>query len=191
VSDDKTLEDCRAKYVNAPRVPFRGILDVEEQERAAVVREALSWLRTPFHHEGRVKGVHGGVDCFWFDASVFANVGLIELPDVSHYPFDWAQHRSEQLWLDGILKYANAVPDLPERGPQPADVILWQFGRCFSHSAIVTEWPMVVHASCPGGVTLDNVDQTTWLNTIGEGDATNSNRRRPRRVFSFWPRKIA
>lgn len=164
----------------------------EEIERAAVVQEALSWQRTPFHHEAKIKGMRGGVDCFWLAAKVFSNVGLIRLPDVEHYPFDWAQHRGEQLWLEGVLKYANEVPGPPDRMPQPGDLVLWQFGRCFSHSAIVINWPMVIHASHPTGCTQENVEQTTWLNFIGEGTvgASEMNKPRPRKFFSFWPRKV-
>ena len=33
----------------------------EQRERENLVAEALTWLGTPYHHAGRVKG--GGTDC--------------------------------------------------------------------------------------------------------------------------------
>ena len=47
----------------------------EEREREKLVAEALSWLGTPYHHAGRVKG--GGVDCGMLNLQAFINVGLI------------------------------------------------------------------------------------------------------------------
>jgi cell wall-associated NlpC family hydrolase len=37
---------------------------------------------------------------------------------------------------------------------QPADFIVFKFGRTFSHGAIVVDWPLIIHAYIPHGVTL-------------------------------------
>jgi hypothetical protein len=42
-------------------MPFIAVAEMDEAMRAAVVKEALTWLGTPYHHHARVKGV--GVDC--------------------------------------------------------------------------------------------------------------------------------
>jgi hypothetical protein len=31
-------------------------------------------------------------------------------------------------------------------------VALFRFGRCFAHGAIITEWPLLIHAWHSGGV---------------------------------------
>lgn len=60
--------------------------------RRAVVAEALTWLRTPYHHAARIKGV--GVDCAQFLIAVYAATGLIDDFTPDRYPPDWHLHRT-------------------------------------------------------------------------------------------------
>lgn len=43
--------------------------------RDLIVQEAQSWIGTPFQHQGRTKGPHGGVDCVGLIIGVAKNVG--------------------------------------------------------------------------------------------------------------------
>jgi cell wall-associated NlpC family hydrolase len=125
---------------------------VEEKQRDDVVAEARSWLRTPFHHAARIKGV--GVDCAMLPAAVYAQVGLIPyMENVDYYPLDWHLHRNEERYLATVLAHAK-----PTENPQKGDFALFQFGRCFSHGAIVTDWPNVIHAYIGQGVILGRAD---------------------------------
>ncbi len=108
--------------------------------RAAVIAEAESWLGTPFHHEGRVKGA--GVDCLMLLAEVYERAGLIRRVEPGHYPPDWFMHRDVERYLAGVMELAREI-DGP---PQPGDVALFKWGRCFAHGAIVTGWPRMIHA---------------------------------------------
>lgn len=110
-----------------------------EELRAAIVAEARTWLRTPYHHRARVKGA--GVDCAMLLAEVYERVGLIPHVSPLPYPMDWHLHRGEERYLKWVEQYAGSVSQ-----PLPGDIALWRFGRCFSHGAIVVEWPMVIHA---------------------------------------------
>lgn len=110
-----------------------------ERQRAAVVAEAESWLRTPYHHRANVKG--GGVDCAWLLIEVFAATGMIERFDPGEYPLDWMMHRDDERYLGWVERHACEVLT-----PLPGDIAVWRFGRTFSHGAIVTEWPFVIHA---------------------------------------------
>lgn len=112
----------------------------EKEEREAVVKEALTWLNTPYHHEARVKGA--GVDCGMLVAEVFERTGLIIHVDVEHYNFDWHMHRSAEVYLSHMTKYMKRV----ERQPLPGDVVLFKYGRCISHGGIVIKWPQIIHA---------------------------------------------
>lgn len=112
-------------------------------EREQVVKESLSWLLTPWHHEARIKGA--GVDCGMLLIEIFNKTGLIPYIDVSHYPRDFMLHRDEEWYLDIVLEYCNEI-DLPLL---PGDVILTKNGRLFSHGMIVIDYPIVVHASAP------------------------------------------
>lgn len=112
----------------------------EHEQRAAVVREALSWVGTPYHHAARVKGA--GVDCAMLLAEVFEAAGVLGHVEPEPYPNDWHMHRDEERYLAGVERFAAPV----EGPPQPGDIVLFKVGRCISHGAIVVLWPQVVHA---------------------------------------------
>ena len=138
-----------------------------EFERQAVVQEAMSWLRTPYHHAARVKGA--GVDCLMLLAEVYTATGLIAPPEIPYYPQDIMFHRGDETYLRGLLRYAHAVDQ-----PQPGDVAIWKFGRMFSHAAIVTCWPEIIHAYRQEGQV-----------TLGRGD-TGEFADREVKYFSMW-----
>lgn len=114
--------------------------------RAAVVAEAESWIGTPFHHAGRVKGA--GVDCLMLLAEVYERAGVTAHIMPPFYVPDWHLHRDAERYVEGLLGYARAIDGPPE----PGDVALFRFGRTFSHGAIIAAWPRVVHAYWSAGV---------------------------------------
>jgi NlpC/P60 family putative phage cell wall peptidase len=109
------------------------------QQRSAVIGEAESWLGTPYHHMARLKGV--GCDCLTLLAAVYHMAGVIPAIDIPYYPPDWHLHRSAERYVDGLLAYAREVA-----APGPGDAALFKLGRCFAHSAVVVEWPFLIHA---------------------------------------------
>lgn len=148
----------------------------DAEERATVVAVARSWLRTPYHHMGRVRGA--GVDCLTLLAEVYAGAGVIARPEIPHYPPDWHLHRGAERYLDGLLSYCAEIAG----PPLPADIVLWRFGRCFSHGAIVIEWPVVIHAYVGSAVRYEDAGRAAWLTHIGENVAERG-RMRPRKLF--------
>lgn len=123
----------------------------QTQQRVAVVSEALTWERTPYHRRGRIKGV--GCDCAMFPAEVYAAAGAIPpVTDIPDYPLDWNQHRSDELYLQVVLRYAREAP----APTGPGDFVLWRWGRTFSHGAIIIEWPNIIHSVIGQGVIRDN-----------------------------------
>lgn len=109
--------------------------------RTAIVAEARSWVGTPYHHHGRVKGV--GVDCAQILLAVYADaLGLAPSFDVGQYSTQWHLHRSEEIYLEWLSRAGARQVD----EPQPGDIAMFQFGRTFSHSAIHTGDGLVVHA---------------------------------------------
>ncbi len=136
-----------------------------QQLKQRVLEEATSWLGTKYHHMGRIKGV--GVDCSMLLAEVYHAAGLMPKIVVKPYPHDWHLHRSRELYIEELLEHATEV----EGPPQVGDIALFQFGRTFSHGAIVEEWPVVIHSYLGLGVVRENVEQATWLKYIGENTA--------------------
>lgn len=142
------VQNLREKAAEA----VHGLADAEQ--RMAVVDEALSWLGTPYHHLGRVKGA--GTDCGQFLACVYDAAGVIESPEVPlDYPHDWHLHRGEERYLGAVLRYAK-----PVEYPAPGDIAVFKYGRCISHGGIVVLWPIMIHSYLRIGVTLDDVEQT-------------------------------
>ena len=115
---------------------------VSRDLRAAVVAEALSWLRTPYHHAQAVKG--RGVDCAMSLIEWFAVPGVIERFDPRPYPASWFLHRDEERFLATIEHYADRLPEGAEA--LPADIALYRFGRCVSHGALIVDDTFIVHA---------------------------------------------
>lgn len=110
-----------------------------EQQRAAVVVEAMTWVRTPYHHSARVKGA--GVDCVQILIAVYSAVGLIGEVSTGEYVSDWMLHRDEEKYLNNLLQYAHPVDT-----PKPGDIAMFKYGRTISHGSIIIEWPMIIHA---------------------------------------------
>jgi cell wall-associated NlpC family hydrolase len=110
-------------------------------QRSSVVAEARKWTRTPYHPMGDDGG--GGVDCGMLLVRVFVDTGLCEPFDPRPYPPDWMMHRSEEKYLGFVFDRAKEVLD-----PQPGDVMVFRYGRCYSHGGIVTETKpiKIVHA---------------------------------------------
>lgn len=141
----------------------------EAEQRAAVIAEAKSWLRTPYHHMGRLKGI--GADCATFPAEVYAACKVIPPVEIGFYPPDWHLHRSEEKYLARVLDYAPEVA-----APQPGDFVLWRIGRALAHGAIVIGWPKIIHAVVGIGVILDS----------GDNAALSHDRRLGKREVHFY-----
>jgi cell wall-associated NlpC family hydrolase len=108
--------------------------------RAAVVDEARSWLRTPWHHMGRVKAA--GVDCAQLLCAVYHATGFVPEIDLGYYPPDWHLHQDRPRFLEELAKYSDVI-DGP---PLPGDVAMFKFGRHAAHGSIVIGWPLIIHA---------------------------------------------
>ncbi|BCZ13651.1 C40 family peptidase [Acinetobacter baumannii] len=120
------------------------------QKNELAVQEALTWLGTPYHHQGRVKGV--GVDCGTLICEVYEKVGLIpHIPSPKNYSLDWHLHQTKQIYLEHVKQWCYQVYE-----PQPGDIVLYQFGKCINHGAIVVEWPTIIHANLRCGVILQD-----------------------------------
>lgn len=110
------------------------------EQRQAIIKEATTWVGTPYHHCADVKG--HGVDCAMFLARVYSNTGIIPFVDPRPYPPDWHLHRGEERYLTTISPYAQEL----FTDPEPGDFMLFRYGRTFSHSAIVIKGSAVIHA---------------------------------------------
>ena len=123
----------------------------EVEQRQRVVDVARSWVGTPYHHRANIKGV--GTDCGMILIEVFTEAGIISHFDPGKYSPDWMLHRDAEVYLSIVERFAA-----PTVTPGPGDLVLFRFGRCISHSGIITTGTEIVHAyKDAGGVVLDDI----------------------------------
>lgn len=116
--------------------------------RQMIVRESLSWLATPFHHQARLKGV--GVDCAQFLIGVYTACALISPPDIGYYSPDWFMHEDRERFAEWLARFCR-----PIKVPQIGDIVTFRYGRAVSHAGIVLAWGddgRVIHSYRGAGV---------------------------------------
>lgn len=130
------------------------------EQRKAVVAEAQSWIRTPYHSNAAVKGC--GADCALLPLAVYSKVLGLQAPPLPKYVMQWHLHRDEEKYL-GYVRSLGAI-EISATEIQPGDFALWRVGRVYSHGAIVIAWPKVIHAINPRGVIYGDVSRDEMLN---------------------------
>jgi cell wall-associated NlpC family hydrolase len=148
------------------------MIELERAQRAAVVAAARSWIGTPYHNCADIRGA--GVDCGMLLVRVFVDTGLCAPFEPRPYPADWHLHRGEERYLGFVFDRAAEV-----NSPQPGDVAVFRFGRCYSHGGIVTAAaPLsIVHAYFPARRVVEE--------DVARSGPLADPARQPR-FFSFW-----
>lgn len=141
----------------------------EQTQRLKVATAAASWLGTPYHHQARIKGA--GVDCALLLCEVYESAGIVPFVDPTPYPQNWHIHRGAERYLGFVTKYAT----LSHAAPQLGDVILFKFGRAFSHAGIYVGSNQVIHSLLDRGV----IQTDLFEPPLG---------RRETVVYTFWPK---
>jgi cell wall-associated NlpC family hydrolase len=122
--------------------------------RAKIVAEARSWIGTPFHHQGRLKGV--GVDCAGLVIEVGRALGLDVVEETGYPPIPdgVSMQRSCDAQLRRIDNYG------------PGDVVLFAFGRHPQHLGIIGNYPLggnsLIHAYAPNGRVVETIFDSVW-----------------------------
>lgn len=139
--------------------------------RDAVIAEALTWEKTPYHEHASVKGV--GADCAQFPAAVYHACGLIPKQNPI-YDDQWHLHRDEELYLKWVQPLAREIPLDRTKG---GDFIIWKWGRTYSHGGILLTPEIVIHAQKPVGITKAKWREDSYL-----GDPIWH----PAKAFTLW-----
>lgn len=141
---------------------------IETQQREAVITEARTWLGTPYHHHGRLKGV--GVDCGQSLCAIYEAAGVTAPIDPGTYSTAWHLHRGEEMYIEW-LERAGAVRTTQ---PRAGDVALFRFGRTFSHGGVLVDSRTVLHAYVHQAVILTRLDEAPLAG-------------RPVQFWTLWP----
>lgn len=121
---------------------------LKPEQVAALLTEARSWVGTPYHEKGRVKG--GGTDCVQLLAGVAINAGILDEVQIRNSYSVVVPEGSE--YIDRLLQYAD---EITEADVTPGCIALYKTSFGFMHSAIVVSWPdAVIHATNKRGVII-------------------------------------
>lgn len=121
--------------------------EIEQRDRVDEV--ARTWLGTPFHDHGEVKGA--GCDCATLLKAVYVEAGVLAPFDIGYYSPQFFQHSKEERYLGWVLKYAS---EIRKEQVSYGDVVLYKIGHVFAHGALVLKpgWPNIIHAHSPSRV---------------------------------------
>lgn len=113
------------------------------EQRITVVTEARRWLGARFHLNALLP--YRAIDCGRLPWAVYTAVSLT-VPDLPpHWPKDFMLHRmaASEPYIALIQQKLVEVDT-----PLPGDLAVFKplCSNCFSHAALVVEWPTVIHA---------------------------------------------
>jgi NlpC/P60 family putative phage cell wall peptidase len=113
--------------------------------RAAIIKEARTWLGTPFKHATGIKRV--GCDCVFLCLRTMQARRLAPLDfDPRPYPRDWYMHKTEELILKGLSVHARQIT---EEEATTGDIAVYRIGHTASHLAIIVDARYIIHAYAP------------------------------------------
>jgi NlpC/P60 family putative phage cell wall peptidase len=107
-----------------------------------IVREARSWLGTPFHHQGRLKGI--GVDCIGLVVGIARDLNLTDRHG-KHY-FDRQDYGREPYRGQLQEELEDHLLAVKASQAQAGDVLLLKFAVEPQHVGILTAQSTLIHA---------------------------------------------
>jgi cell wall-associated NlpC family hydrolase len=115
----------------------------DEKRRRALEWEANSWVGTPFHAHGGLKGV--GVDCVQLAAAIYIATGFMEEFKPGWYPLDGGHHDATSRvigWVEKSGKFARCAGE----DIRPGDLIVMKLARVPHHVGVMMNEREFVHA---------------------------------------------
>lgn len=123
--------------------------------RDEVVKEALSWLDTPYRHQGRLKGV--AVDCAGLVVGVAQALGL-PATDMTGYA-----RRPDGSLRDFVHGQTEIVAPGAQQG---GDIVIFHWQNDPVHLAILTTPGSIVHAFAINRKVCAHAIDEKWLQNI-------------------------
>jgi len=130
---------------------------------ASVIREARTWVGTPYRHQADRKGV--GCDCLGLVRGVWRGLyGFdLELPDA--YAADWAEAGGEERLLAGARRNFRAK-DLSDSRPGDLLLFRWRPHLPAKHASILIAEHSFIHAYQGGGAVTVSALVPQWRRRI-------------------------
>ncbi len=108
-----------------------------------MVAEALSWVGTPYRHQGRLKGI--GCDCLGLVLGVWRAVYGAALEQPGPYAPDWAEAGGEERLIAGMRRHFIEKSQA-EMAAGDVLVFRWRPHLPAKHAGILIEYDRFVHA---------------------------------------------
>lgn len=131
---------------------------------SVIIAQARTWLGTPFHHQGRLKGV--GCDCLGMIIGIADELQLTH-DDVLLSSFDrtdYSHTPNTTALLTTMEAYLQEITDI-----QPGDIALMQIQNNPQHLGIITNYPRgklgIIHALSGQGV-VEHILSDNWQRRI-------------------------
>ncbi len=115
----------------------------EQDISAAVIREARSWLGTPYRHQASVKSV--GCDCLGLVRGVWRALYGEEPEAVPAYDAGWAEAGRREQLADAAKRHMEPLP-LSELCPGALLLFRWRAHMPAKHLAIASYDGQMIHA---------------------------------------------
>jgi NlpC/P60 family putative phage cell wall peptidase len=111
--------------------------------RACVIAEALTWIGTPYRHQGHRKGV--GSDCLGLLRGVWRAIYGAEPERPGAYSPDWAETGGTDRLLNAARRHAI---ERPTAEAEPGDILIfrWRESHAAKHLGILVSADAFLHA---------------------------------------------
>jgi NlpC/P60 family putative phage cell wall peptidase len=127
--------------------------------RDQIITAARDYLGTPFHHQGRLKGV--GIDCIGLLTGVAQELGI------THHDFQGYSRHPDGVTLTRELTKAGLIPITVDEA-RPGDVIVFWITRptlpC--HAGILTYADHVIHTWSTIGQVVEHPYDDAWRKRV-------------------------
>jgi cell wall-associated NlpC family hydrolase len=124
---------------------------------------------------------------------VWVDTGIVTPFDPRPYEPQWFMHREEEHYLNWVTKVAVEIPEVAARA---GDVVLWMFGRAYSHAGILVSKTAITHASGGHRKCTRSDLNTAWLQQAARAETPEDARLayigkgtpklRPRKFFNVF-----
>ena len=125
--------------------------------RSGAVRVVRGWIGTPYQIRGTLPGA--GLDCCTLLCEYLIQIGRLTRAEVyqdfDHYTSDWFLHAKNERYLRGLMRFGTMTAERICRSgvdAKPGDIALFKVAgsKLYNHGAVVTAWPLGVHAQANG-----------------------------------------
>jgi len=127
------------------------VIDSPLLDPQRVVIEAVSWVGTPYRHQGSRKGV--GCDCLGLVRGVWRGLYGIEPERPGPYAPDWAEAGGEDRLLDAARRHMVEM-DVPELAAGRVVLFRWRPHMPAKHAGIALDGGRFIHAYQGQSVTI-------------------------------------